>query len=1299
MAKDPRLEKLREMDPVIGTFTAREVVSTPDFVHQTYLEHAETHMSLGNTADYVAGLLRWAQTNKGAVVGAIGGRYGYGKTSMAIHLWHQCDQAGVIAVPPFEWYRLQDIVEATHAWVRYRVGQIQPGARAPLDQIYERYREKSVQEFADEEGMPVSQVQALLERGRIRLYCQPEDVIEFLSEVSHLLESDDLHLYGPIVFTDELQVTMSRYMAEGRSRDEFMQDLFELLNPLINREGSYGLMVGVPLPTEALINDVRADIQQRFQHCNLFIRPNTMYERDFPAVLWQEFASVFEFEDMAGDILPADTLDSVGQIAFRDDLGAGPRTVIEAMRRAIDHFDQTGQCFSPIDLMDAYLSRQIAFDAAGKLIMAVTEVMQSRDVQEIPGGEKVIKLMAAFPMGCPEERFEDYGIQDAKDTLSRRLYSEYLYRFPEGVSLRKLAATERPAEPRFIQLTKDFIQTYAESEREFGAAGQAFRELVIQERLLTSRRADQIEGWIPDSAAPDQYIGTFDRRYPQRRLAVRASLDRDELLQEIGEFGVVFWLGPECDCETCGRIEAANEARTLALFRLNLLRRPSSPLTIPYIEEHGYPMRKITPAFMLALAQHLRANEHLIPEDEKLRQMGPFLRRLVDYSVQLLLGEDLLENSEFDDLSKVGLALPQEVFSEMCRAQYPDYETLITTGRWERAYATYLSVLGAQEITSSVGVLRGNRPLELSEKEVLILFGETRKQTVHGLAENLSSVLEVKPGSKKSPQWVIRFKQHPAEEAFMEALRDSEEMLTRGPVTHRVLGQHLGFALLRSRGYRDEEIETILRMLQARRLVDFDTRRQCFVEVLESPDERRDAILAALSDLAQRAGVLAQIPDFDDARSLAQIDRLKAQVYTCDDIEELDDYQGQLPQLRSELAQFTKGWANKIHSNFDQLRNTTGQVLGASVPSDLNRDLKGEVSWVSELVRCQELLKDMYRRSNSAFREVERKATAAWNAWTGASRNEPAALAALYEANLATRSELKEAEGSLAAAQGYLRSFQAWSNVLNVASRAYREALACATTYREDRFQQELDTIFGQIADRFQKKWLEALPNHEMYADQIKDAHTRIDDWLRDRRDKFMQAKQFYEETLQAFGVRQFNLHASFDPFDPEPSRSNLYGEVLEKTRQHVESLERSLQRHHTETLYADRVMCADVSGPAARVKSARDELARVKGQLHNECVQEQECFAALGEALSELNAALQEVEESLRGILHKRPPTPAEEAILNELQDPRGTDLSVVIANQMREEGAAFSLDEMMQMVTALFKKNQVVIRLERRR
>jgi len=130
----------------------------------------------------------------------------------------------------------------------------------------------------------------------------------------------------------------------------------------------------------------------------------------------------------------------------------------------------------------------------------------------------------------------------------------------------------------------------------------------------------------------------------------------------------------------------------------------------------------------------------------------------------------------------------------------------------------------------------------------------------------------------------------------------------------------------------------------------------------------------------------------------------------------------------------------------------------------------------------------------------------------------PGGLLALYEANLRAQADLKEAQAEIEAAGGYLRSYISWSNVLNIASRAYQEATGCQVSYKEEQFRVELDAIFHDIAERFKSKRLEALPNNEMYADQIREVQDRIDTWLRDRRDKFMQMKQAYEETLKASG-------------------------------------------------------------------------------------------------------------------------------------------------------------------------------------
>lgn len=1301
MVSDPRLEKLRNMDPVIGTFTAQNLVKNPVNVKQTYLDHAATHMSLGNTATYVDTLIRWTVKNKGAIVGAISGEYGYGKTSMAIHLWQACEQAGILAVPPVEWHRLQDLIDATYAWTRYRLDQIKPATTTALDRIYTKYRERSVQEFAEEQDIPLSKVQDMLARKAVNINCHSEDVVEFWAEVNALIINNDLHLSGPVVFTDELQVTMSRYQADHRSRDEFMEDIFELLNSLSNKQGSFGLMIGLPLNTETVIGQARPDILQRLQTCNLFIRPSSMYQRDFPAELWRKFSEIYEYEDLRDQILPDDTLDSIGQIAFRSDLGAGPRTVVEVMRYAIERYDKTGAVFTPIDLADAYVDRQVAFDSGGKLVAALAKVLQLKDVQQIPDGARAVKLMAAFPMGCPDDRFRAYGLEEAKEAVAKRIWSEYLSRFQEGVSLRELALTERRADPRFIELTREFIQTYSESDRDLKAAIRAFQEVVVKEqllKLLKPRRADQIEGWTVGSKIADQYVGTFDVRYPERQLIVRVLGDRSRLCHDTEEFGIGFEFDSGCSYSSAAAIQCANDAGTVVIFCLNHLRRSDKPLNIPFIGDLGYPVDKVTPTFLLALVQHLKANENLIPEDEKRTQVPLFVKNLVDYSVQLLFGEDLQHNAPFEGLSKVGLPLVEEVFSQMCRSRYGNYQTLITTGRWERGYATYVTALSSKIVSSSLGVLRGSRTLELPEKEATNLFGETRKQTFYGLAENLAGVLEVKADSREKV-FTIRFKLHPAEEAFMEALRASGEKVSRGQLKARVLGRHEGLNLLRGLGYRESEVSLILQILNARRLVAYDEKQQCFVEALESPDERREAILAALNDLVQRIAVLSQIPDFDKERYAAKVEKLSVQVAACSDIERLEDYQTQLSNLREVLAQFMQTWERTIQANLDRLHQEINALLKQSLPTDLIRSLKSDVSWIGELVQCQALLKDKYQRASTTFREVQGRATGAWNTWKSSNVGDAKALLALHTANVIVQSDLRDAQQEWGAAVAYYKSYLAWSNVLNAASRAYHDATECEVSYGEGQFKRELEAIFSDLAGRFQKQRLEALSDHEMIAEQIRAVQSQIDAWLRERRENFMKLKLAYEEMFRSLGVDRANLRAVFDPFDATTSLANLYSEVIEKIGQYIQSLEQDLNRYRMEILYAERVVNADVLDTSGVCDQARADLAKIKLQITDDSARQVERFRAQSEALQGVAGTVRAVEQRLRGIMQKREPNPEEECILNALLDPKGADLSTVIAGQLAANRELFSLDQFMQMVTSLFKKNQIIIRLEKRR
>jgi hypothetical protein len=711
----------------------------------------------------------------------------------------------------------------------------------------------------------------------------------------------------------------------------------------------------------------------------------------------------------------------------------------------------------------------------------------------------------------------------------------------------------------------------------------------------------------------------------------------------------------------------------------------------------GVPLDKATPAFLLALLSYLRSKEQLIPEAEKLQKLQPFFRVLVDYSIQLLLTEDLLRESEFPDLTRVGLELPKEVFRVMCEARYPNYSTLIANGKWDKPYATYLSALSHQRVCSSVGLLRGSKALQIAESEALAIFAETRVQALKGLAENLKPVLDIKFGvGDKNVS--LTFKLHPGEKAFVEQLRNSNEQVTRGGMRIKVLGRLEGLNVFTSLGYRDKEIPFLLRFLKARRLVNFNEEKNQFEEILESVDELRDAILAEVDRATQAAEGLAKIPDFGADKILPTLERISADILRCDGLEQLEECQAELSKAREQLSGFIKAWQQRLSQSLKSTQDEASRTAGSGLPQTLGVTLKGDVVWVAELAHCQLVLKNKYQTVFQAYHQIAAKAHDALRTWDTSDKG-PNALVSLYQANLETINELDGAKIDLNAAARYLSSFQSWSDVLNAASRLSYNAISCQTTYKEESFKLSADKLFDQVRDLLRSHALEALAQHEMFGDKIRLLQEELDKWLRDRRDQYMTTKKIYEDALQLQGVSRFTLRANFDIYDPNSSYANLYTEVAELAHEHVATLENDLKAYQVEMLYAKKTMEADIDAPRRLVDEASVLLSSAKQHLRDDCVRDNDCFSKLTDKVVSLGVAVRNIDKELRGVLQKRTATQKEEKVLNMLGDTKGKDLKEIIANLIAEEQDQFSLEDLSGNVMNLFKKNQVVIRLEKRR
>ncbi|HYT45097.1 MAG TPA: hypothetical protein VEP90_22410, partial [Methylomirabilota bacterium] len=118
------LEVVLQKKPIVGTWTADDLLNHPELVYKNYMEHARSFVVLGRlstssdeeqptVADYEKRLIKLVK-EQGAAKGYITAEYGYGKTSTAIFVWQRCEQAEILSIPPFQIQHLDHLISATY---------------------------------------------------------------------------------------------------------------------------------------------------------------------------------------------------------------------------------------------------------------------------------------------------------------------------------------------------------------------------------------------------------------------------------------------------------------------------------------------------------------------------------------------------------------------------------------------------------------------------------------------------------------------------------------------------------------------------------------------------------------------------------------------------------------------------------------------------------------------------------------------------------------------------------------------------------------------------------------------------------------------------------------------------------------------------------------------------------------------------------------------------------------------------------------------------------------------------------
>lgn len=799
------LARITGAAPVLSTHHAVALANAAATVVNDYDWHAATYVEQPAIAAFRHAFLeaiRAERSPKAALVAP----YGYGKTATAIGLWRACDRAGLLAVPPIACDSFTDLARAVCDWLRHSV----PRRVGDIDALYERFLTRSAESLArrDERqfGIPFAQglaaIRDKLERGYLDFDDVSVNLLDLLVRATELARAAGYS--GLVVIVDEMQQLI------GKAGKGVVVALRQLIWGLRTHHRALGLLLTLDPDTERTLVDRAGDILHRIKDDGLYLDIRHVYDREFPARLWDQFARALALtpDDLAVISRPA--LEAIGQICERDDLSDGPRTAIDMLQRAATVGQrQPGSAYGPIDLIDDILSGAITFTGGRAQIAAtLADLLRYPYVQRSPERTRSLKLLAAFPRGCPAFVGEAYGLADALTALNDDLRGDIITETDEGLALVALQRVGRPANLLNSLLRRYWMQR---TDRDLDAedAVRIFAEVVLP--LVFPARLHDLSGWSVvepvqlsvDGTYGGLYEGTASPAFPLRRVAVRIVVGHQPLPVEDADDSVDLYLTFRLDlsADASPQLEVHRERGRLTL-RLALARPSEEPLAggLAWIEHYLKP-QPISPAEILGLLQYFARERPAEMSDRDRTRFEDVVMRL---KVRLLA--DLFPGGLFAaggyPVAQAGAEALHECLFLIARQIWPAYRSLIAHRHWCDMAAEYGAALSRVAPAVRVGVA----PLQSTKSAVAGIFSQAKHAGFESRARLFGEILRLEHW--RGDEATVRFVPHPAELTIARLVRQSGSV-----------ARDAAIRTLRTSGFAAREAEILVSLALARGLI------------------------------------------------------------------------------------------------------------------------------------------------------------------------------------------------------------------------------------------------------------------------------------------------------------------------------------------------------------------------------------------------------------------------------------------------------------------------------------------------
>lgn len=1189
------LQAILNKEEIVATQRANDLLDRPEFVDETYKRHVRTYIPLGRQVDegdkgqtviaFERRVIREV-CQAGALRGYITAEFGHGKTSTALYLWDRARAENLLAVPPFQLNKLPDLIMACFGWVRYEVGRTRPNMVDNAQSLYVSLMERSAESLAKRYDIDLAAAQRMAQDRPDILELTPADYIRFFEEMTRLAQQAGFD--GLLLLADEVQQYIEPEIKSGIK--DPISPLFDVISAILTRRNhlNFGLVLVIPPKELGLLRVQRGDLVHRILQVSLDLA--AVYDREFPQRLWYRLAKEFDFEEHRDRIINKECLGALGQISARNDLSDGPRTVVNAFRRASRRYIELGhpqdEPYTPYHLIEDFIKGNIEYDSPKKIPSVVSQALTHSLVKGHPERERAVKWAAAFPNeGVPRLLQERLGLADAFDDLAQSALGDLVISVGDvrdrGFTLRGLDQVVVSTE--WLPVTiREFWRTYYETaDTTRQRATDAFFSLLIKKVFPDNQWTivERIPVGLTRNAGLvlEGSFNSFARRFPERTVHVRV-LWEDEAVKDaapLGEVVIEIRLQRYLDWPEEKRRHHAepiqiNYEGCQIEMTLNLMHREESAIS-PQLERIVGPIvspYKITPLLLLTLYQVIeeKREKNLIPKAD-------------DQQIQFGFQPDLQDNV-FRELfnaavgTQVGAAeerIIEIALLQLLEAMHPDYDTLIRVSNWASSLQKYTNALKHLETAHE---RQGQIVYEGTKEDVAGLF--TLSNTgLDTFINNFPSLIEVTrnfPTRRETEQGIkgaVRFKLHALEQRVKDWLQeapDTEKVKVAGQTyeIHRILSNEV-YRRAAEQGYREKEVDAILDLMEERGLIEKDPRRGVLREAITqapSVDELAADIegwqedIAILRNAFPQSNQLRQWQEEAEKAHKFVEERLRAKP----DDEQLirlrrsvQAYRRQLIAFANERHRLLEQEASKLLNRLPMPDRRQGERLEASV--------QGSVDYVQQV---NDLRVRVLRQYTSLAGELERLQRAVHSTQTSLKAEELslqslAHMAADLKTHEHQTEELKTQRDEFASR---FNDFAAWTNLVGRGSELLAEIQTLGELVREqrDHFQELSREINGYLS----ANKLDALPHAPTYEMRLNEIAEAVRQLRAEANNRFNTLQERYQRALvDGLGFPRDRLWRphTYNPVAPDDSYMRLTSEVQSTLRTVCEQLNRVITR------------------------------------------------------------------------------------------------------------------------------------------